>query len=186
MGQSSSTPSISEVDHKNSPANPVEIILVRHGTSCANLRRDAVGIKLTMGRSWHYVPDPELTQSGIENAIKFGKHLQKKVNNPIVCASMLLRAQMTAYLMMDPAMVYVLPYISEEGNSDDNIPQNLATQRKKLTRNPVYKGLERDTTYIDGNEFKDPHIPNWGNFFDFLKTKYHKLYKKSNTPQTAS
>jgi len=179
MGHPFTLPSNRLLDLDDSKLKSVKIILVRHGTSCANLRRDAVGVKVTMGRSWHYVPDPELTQSGIENAITFGEQLQDKAKDSIVCASMLLRAQMTAYLMMKPQMVHVLPYISEEGNSDDNKPQDLATQQKKLKRNPYYDDIQRNTTYIDGREFKDPSTPNWGNFFEFLKEKYSELSKNS-------
>ncbi len=77
--------------------NTVDIILVRHGISCANLRKEA------KGRPWHtFVPDPELTYEGTRQAQIRGYFLRKKLEEypmPIVGASVLLRAQMTAYLM---------------------------------------------------------------------------------------
>lgn len=116
-----------------------DVIFVRHGISCANLRKE-VNPHSFPWKDHYNLPDPSLTPNGIAVAIKRGKALRKKLHTdfpgqaPIVCASTLMRAQLTAYLMMYPKIVHVIPYISEVGfrQTPDNTPYSYEEQEEIL------------------------------------------------------
>ena len=105
-------------------SNPdqLTVIWVRHGLSCQNIRS-----KLEVLRK----KDPELCKTGILHAIETGETLRTKLRaerrDPIVGASVLMRAQQTAYLMLgnslnDDNKIHILPYISENAIGQDNVP----------------------------------------------------------------
>jgi len=115
------------------------IIFVRHGVSCANVRKKILN-------DYASILDPALTAAGILKAKTFGAHFKEELFNtilkpqaagenpqtPIVCASVLLRAQQTACFMLNPDKndeikhrspiiteanpLRILPYISEFSN----------------------------------------------------------------------
>lgn len=161
--------------------NTVDIILVRHGISCANLRKEA------KGRPWHtFVPDPELTYEGTRQAQIRGYFLRKKLEEeyptmPIVGASVLLRAQMTAYLMMYPPIVHMIPYVSETGFGSDNKP-DFTTQQKKRDRNPLYinMNVKQAEPWPE-----DATTPNWDKFRNFIKNNYNQLQENEQKRSTA-
>lgn len=131
--------------------NSYSLILVRHGISCANLKK-------ALGQQFLTYTDPELTRVGKTKAINRGRLLrdyleENNLTDPIVGASVLMRAQQTAFLMMSPDYrteeylpeLYVVPYVSEVGSSwfyprEDNRP--LLDQVEKI------KVLRRLTPYL--------------------------------------
>ena len=158
--------------NSNGNTHTVDIILVRHGISCANLRKKAMGLL-----SHTFVSDPELTQEGTHQAQIRGYFLRKKIEEdypmmqPIVGASVLLRAQMTAYLMMYPPVVHMIPYVSETGFGRDNKP-DFITQGKKIKRNSLYRNMN-----VKEMEPwpEDATTPNWDKFRNFIKSNYNQL-----------
>jgi broad specificity phosphatase PhoE len=153
-----------------------DVVFVRHAISCANLRKEVN----PHGFPWkdHYkLPDPSLTPNGIAVAIKRGKALREKLNTdfpgqaPIVCASTLMRAQLTAYLMMYPKIVHVIPYISELGfpQTPDNTPYSYEEQREILKG----VGITRKTNI---NKNYTTIKPNSDYFSTFLGGMIDNLY----------
>jgi broad specificity phosphatase PhoE len=160
------------------PKSVTVIIFIRHGTSCANVRN----------KKGHYdfirILDPGLTRKGIYDARKQGKKLRGKlISNygtitPIVYTSVLLRTQMTGYLMMNHDLketykVHILAYISEDGNvlQEDNTPRNFIDQQKMLDKlQPTFVNMEREgyTTYKEPAD-ADKLKPNFPMFIEELK-----------------
>lgn len=128
-----------------------KLILVRHGISCANLKKARGDLFASS-----YM-DPELTRLGQIKAKNRGDAFRDALKRrgmayPIVMASMLMRAQQTAFLMMDmpmteiviqnllsnwpitaPPKIYIAPYVSELGSrfwfkTADNIPYRPSEQ----------------------------------------------------------
>ena len=157
------------------------IIFIRHGTSCANLRRE----RIPPYRKTHTdILDPGLTRKGIYDAREQGKKLRGKlISNygtitPIVYTSVLLRTQMTGYLMMNPHLkesydVYILAYISESGllKTNDNTPRNFDDQHKMLDKlNPTFVKMNRKGyTGYKKPEDADKLEPNFPMFIEKLK-----------------
>lgn len=155
------------------------IIFIRHGTSCANLRKESIpGYRYTHTD----ILDAGLTRKGMDDARKQGIKLRGKlISNygyiePIVCASVLLRTQMTGYLMMNPNLentydIRILAYISEAGSTDDNKPRNFEQQKKMLDKlNPTFIKMNR----IGYTDYKKPQDadklkPNFPMFIKELK-----------------
>ena len=167
----------------NADLNPNDvtvIIFVRHGTSCANVRKETRAIYRVLDR--FYILDPGLTRKGIYDARKNGMKLRGKlISNygkitPIVYASVLLRTQMTGYLMMNPDLtkgykVHILPYISETGAGDDNKPRNFDDQTKMLEElKPVFENIVRvGYTGYKGDKQPDKLKPDFPMFIEELK-----------------
>lgn len=131
-------------------ANPitVNIIFTRHGYSCANAQRNAVGYKTHV-----FVKDPQLHPIGIQEATALGRLLAER-NIPIhaFCCSQLFRTMQTAhyiktayertkdsmYHLNEPLFppIAILPGINELGSiTSDNTPHTYETYRfdmKKL------------------------------------------------------
>jgi broad specificity phosphatase PhoE len=184
---------------RNAPAFPnpdqLTVIWVRHGFSCQNLqstKKTAVVRKL----------DPELCKSGILHAIHAGTALQTKLRaegrTPIVGASVLMRAQQTAYLMLGNSLnndnkIHILPYISEsgprlnmggrEGLGYDNIPLPLTRQREFYTlyMPGILNILDRENLYLDNkSDYKSDYslkdkTPNLAEFKKFLASNFNKF-----------
>lgn len=125
-----------------------KLILVRHGVSCANLKK-ARGDSFSSS----YM-DPELTRLGQIKAENRGVAFREELSArgmayPIVMASMLMRAQQTAFLMMDTSQIYIAPYISEIGSkfwfkSTENIPYKPSEQVRIMD-------LEGKTPFLTAN-----------------------------------
>jgi broad specificity phosphatase PhoE len=130
-------------------ANPitVNVIFTRHGYSCANAQRNAVGYKTHV-----FVKDPEWHPIGIHEATALGRLLAER-NIPIhaFCCSQLFRTMQTAhyiktayertkdlYHLNEPLFppIAILPGINELGSiTSDNTPHTYDTYQfdmKKL------------------------------------------------------
>lgn len=181
MGGDSSKLAIENYDSSLDPNKVTAVIFVRHGTSCANVRK-----KQNPYRFDHTnILDPGLTRKGIHDARDKGVKLRGKlIRNygkitPMVCASVLLRTQMTGYLMMNPNLnnpysITILPYISEVTNrfQDDNKPRNFDKQQEILTELGLteFNNMKREgyTTY-KGDDQPDKLKPNLIEFTKELK-----------------
>ena len=179
----------------------IDIIFVRHGISCANVRKL---VDPRIYKTQHFsLKDPSLTPNGINDAIEKGKRLYAQLNTdfgkqiPIVCASTLLRAQLTAYLMMQPQseqpkngmkrtlsqkimdptipqVINVIPYISETGliRTADNIPRTYDAQKELLDDTPIIRRSFVPGTYQDNK-------PDIEKFCDFLEFNIDTLVQKN-------
>jgi broad specificity phosphatase PhoE len=179
MGLGKSKLAIEDYDPKLDPKDVTAVIFVRHGTSCANLRKESI----PKYRFTHTdILDPGLTRKGQDDAQKNGMKLRGKlISNygdiaPMVCASVLLRTQMTAYLMMNPNLnntyeIHILPYISEVGNTDDNKPRNFAQQQEMLNKlAPTFDNMKREGyKEYKGDNQSDKLKPNPAEFTKELK-----------------
>lgn len=167
------------------------MFITRHGVSCAN-----VTSKLATERGWNVFGrlshdaamylrrDPELTAFGRVKAQRMGRHmkrlLEKEVGDrPIVVgASRLLRAQQTAYYMLQPNEVVIVPYISEVGPSGDNYPVSPSEQATILRTQtcgwPDFSA-QRNFSYFDAAP--DAGTPHPGNFINWLQETYSHLVR---------
>ena len=111
----------------------IRVIFGRHGTSCANVMKATSSISAINLRRRYY-SDPELSHSGREQVEHLRPLFLKKLSGeePIVCASGLLRAQQTAYGLTHTDTIYVVPHICEIGVGDDNVPLSKAKQETIL------------------------------------------------------
>jgi broad specificity phosphatase PhoE len=174
----------------STPANTFVIFTVRHGTSCANvLKEEGKWFKQTR---FH---DPGLTRNGIIHAIQRGKLFREKLateyGSPSVYASVLLRAQMTAYLMMNPDRekpftIGIRPYLSEEGAGEfariDNEPLDFNAQKKILDRINECKHIKRiGYTSYTGDQQSDKIKPNINLFKKELQKLCHAIKKKGSS-----
>jgi len=182
-------------DADRKPENVTVIIFIRHGTSCANLRKKT-SAKLKFYDRFNIL-DPGLTRKGIYDARKHGVTFREQlIRNygmiiPTVYASVLLRTQMTAYLMMNPDLnkpytINILAYISEEGNrlQDDNKPRNFEDQTKMLKKlDPIFNEIKREGyTQYKEKDHPDKLKPNFPMFIEELKV----LCKKNEEKQLTS
>lgn len=113
----------------------LELILVRHGLSCANTwKKRFRGIHLLYS-------DPELTEHGIqlceERRPVLREHLDHYFPNHSykVAASSLMRTQQTAYHMLlkhTPLQMNIVPHIAEMGFTPNNAPAPIAVQHERL------------------------------------------------------
>ena len=120
-----------------------EILFVRHALSCANVWQKKGILKAHLRYQ-----DPEITTEGIRKSIEIGQKILYPFKTPqrepfTIGASVMLRAQQTAYLMFAKRMnkpLFVLPYIGEGFTTLDNMPAFLETQRKRYQANKAYQG----------------------------------------------
>jgi len=131
-------------------AKSFQLYLVRHGISCANLARahsDEAADRYT---------DPELTQEGRRRAKLLQAPLLNAIQKPFVTgASILLRTQQTAHLLLSPPTLYIVPHISEFGRHSQE-----ATALPPALQVPILEAAgdlplpaKRDYTYIE------PQVP---------------------------
>lgn len=195
MGAEKSKLAIEEYDPTLDPKDVTAVIFVRHGTSCANVRKK----RNPAYRFDHTdILDPGLTRKGMYDARDKGIKLREKlVRNygkipPMVCASVLLRTQMTAYMMMNPNLekeyiITILPYISEVGNrfQDDNKPRSFDKQQEMLTELGLteFSEMKREGyTQYKGDDQPEKLKPNLIKFTKELK----ELCDKNKTKQIES
>ena len=180
-----STPTASGVvGAGNGEGTSFKLIFVRHGVSCANLKK-------ALGQQFLTYTDPELTRMGEIKAknrgLFFREYLENRgIVNPIVGASLLTRAQQTAFLMMSPDYndgqylnsLYVVPYVSEVGSSwfyprEDNKPlkrdDKIALVRSKT---PALLSVLR---YVPMPYPDDAQTPSPAKFIQWLGTNYQAL-----------
>lgn len=113
----------------------LELIMVRHGLSCANVWKKRLrGVHLLYS-------DPELTEYGIELSEERGPLLQKHIAHYFpnhsykVGTSSMIRTQQTAYHMLlkdTDQQMNILPHIAEEGLMTNNHPLPAEVQRYRM------------------------------------------------------
>ena len=128
----------------------MKLYLIRHGVSCTNLLRIVQGSdSLDANR---YI-DPELTEEGRQTAKRLRPFLLKRLKGKyVVGASKLMRAQQTAYLLLKPSKLLIVPHISElmrESLECTPLPPDL--QARTLMERTGDRGLPaiRDYTYFE-------------------------------------
>lgn len=177
----------------------IDLMFVRHGFSCANARKKKKpGYGLGIGADFYDIPDPSLTPNGIEVAIKRGKEFCRKVNMsfpgqiPIICSSTLLRAQLTAYLMMQPELkkpsqimetppiINIIPYVSETGfvKTADNTPRSFEAQETLVKDIPIDRRSYVTRPYTQ-NEPYEENEPDFNKFRIFLKDSIGTLIQQN-------
>lgn len=155
------------------------LILVRHGISCANLMKETSIIPFL-----HKVyTDPELTIEGQKHAIEFGKDFRQSLEDdglvPVVGASVLMRAQQTADLLFNPEKIFIVPHVAEMESTLDNIP------RDKYKQKEIYKQTcmpetpdKRDYSYY--KNYKDGPRSNIASFKKWLRLEFENLINEPN------
>jgi broad specificity phosphatase PhoE len=127
----------------------MKLYLIRHGVSCTNLLR-AQGRTLEADQ---YI-DPELTQEGRRTAELLRPLLLKKLKKPyIVGASILLRAQQTAHLLLKPEQILIVPHISELMRTSLECTAMMPDLQARTLEQTGDNTLVRDFTYME------PEVP---------------------------
>jgi broad specificity phosphatase PhoE len=140
-----------------------KLYMIRHGISCANLARAnsaAIANRYT---------DPELTQEGRRRAKLLQAPLLNAIQKPfVVGASILLRTQQTAHLLLSPPTLYIVPHISEFGRHSQEataLPPALQVPILEADRDDIY----RDFTYMEPPQTEHQQID------AFLKWLYKNI-----------
>ena len=155
------------------PPPQFDLILVRHGISCGNLAKKK-GQRLLQ----YSYTDPELTTWGREKAKVLGPYLKEELKRDVVVGSSnLLRAQQTAFLMLKPEEVLIVPYISEKGMGEDNRAFSKQGQKTILEQYTCgdMEGARMNWTYFD--EAPKASTPSSAKFLEWLKREYRTLVK---------
>jgi broad specificity phosphatase PhoE len=155
------------------PPPQFDLILVRHGISCGNLAK-----KKGQTLFQHAYTDPELTTWGREKAKVLGPYLKEELKRDVVVGSSnLLRAQQTAFLMLKPEEVLIVPYISEKGMGEDNRAFSKQGQKTILEQYTCgdMEGARMNWTYFD--EAPKASTPSSAKFLEWLKREYRTLVK---------
>jgi len=131
----------------------MKLYLIRHGVSCTNILRAVQGQdSLDADR---YI-DPELTEEGRQLAKRLRPSLLKKLKGDyVIGASKLLRAQQTAYLLLKPSKLLIIPHISElMRDSLECQSMTKELQARTFIERTGDKGLPaiRDYTYFEENK----------------------------------
>lgn len=123
-----------------------KVYMFRHGVSCSNLAR-----RLNNDLEANLYTDPELTEGGISMAKHLKPYALKQIRKPFVTGvSNLLRTHQTAYHLLNPKKMYIIPYINEFGeNYQENheLPRQLQEELLKMIDRPIIK--LRDYSYYD-------------------------------------
>ena len=97
----------------------IKLYWIRHGYSCANLVRDAIGYTDlfhdgTLFPHSKYAPDAQLTNYGIKYIMEVREQNKELINNiDIVLTSELRRAIETALILFKDKKIYPVPYVNE-------------------------------------------------------------------------
>jgi broad specificity phosphatase PhoE len=144
-----------------------KLYLVRHGISCANLAR-----AYSTAAANRYT-DPELTREGRRRATLLKPLLLKAIQKPFVAgASILLRTQQTAQLLLDPPTLHIVPHISEFGRHiQESTALPPAIQASLLDVTDPTLSAKRDYTYME------PPVPEHQQLDAFLQW-LHKNIKE--------
>jgi hypothetical protein len=141
-----------------------EIIFVRHAESCANVWKDQ-----TLIGHIRY-SDPEITKRGTSLSVarypKLKEAIKKYLPSYTVGASALMRAQQSAYYMLAKHVrkpINVIPHVSEQGITTDNIPFEKSKQVAMLEKmdpkvvSALNKGKDarNEQTTLTKSNFKD-------------------------------
>jgi broad specificity phosphatase PhoE len=144
----------------------MKLYLIRHGVSCTNLLRAVQGPE---SLDAEFYIDPELTEEGRRTAMKLRKKILKRIEGPfVVGASKLLRAQQTAFHLLRPSKLYIVPHISElQRESLECTPRHRDCQARLL----IERTGDRDLPAIrDYSFFEDDTVqPEENQVNTFLK-----------------
>ena len=123
-----------------------KVYMFRHGVSCSNLAR-----RLNNELEANLYTDPELAEGGISMAKQLRPYALKQIQKPFVTGvSQLLRTHQTAYHLLNPKKMYIIPYISELGEDyqeNHDLPRQLQEELLKTIDRPIIK--LRDYSYYD-------------------------------------
>lgn len=144
----------------------LELILVRHGLSCANTWKKRLrGIHLLYS-------DPELTEYGTNLCEERGPVLREFINQYFpnhsykVGTSTMIRTQQTAYHMLlkgTEQHMNILPHIAETGITTNNYPLPAELQRKRMgpsVSNHIGEDRRGNTDYF--------HKSDWSKFLNWV------------------
>lgn len=144
-----------------------EIIFVRHGESCANVWQE----RTVVGQLKY--SDPELTKRGVSRSDAKYPMLKQVIDKYFpsysIGASSLLRAQQTAYHMLAKHVkkpINVIPHLSEEGLTLNNIP--LSKQKQETLLESIDPGMI-DNLKEGKDGRKSQNVLNKASYSSFLK-----------------
>jgi len=140
----------------------MKLYLIRHGISCANLLRAQ---QQTLAAN-QYV-DPELTEEGRAQAIRLGPALKRKLKRPyVVGASVMLRAQQTAYHLLHPSKLYIVPHIRELWRTSLECTALSKQDQERVLREQTGDGA---IPPIRDYSYSEPDVPEPQQITEFLK-----------------
>ena len=129
---------------------PVNIYYVRHAYSCSNIMK----YQLDKKYGHHMIPDPLITQIGLENSQRLAGTLNLPHIDMLICST-LMRTMETAHHMfprINP--IYVYPYIAEIGRSPSNTPLTSLTDPQGIDH---FKDFIRFLKYE--KKYQDRYLP---------------------------
>ena len=161
------------------PKVTLRVIFGRHGISCANVMKKT-GWAMNPRRKFYQ--DPELSHGGRQQLTRLGKLFQAKIEplDPVIGASVMIRAQQTANGMTDANKIYVIPHISEVGIGLDNTPFPPKKQEEILRSTCEEELIHRlDRRYITT---PDHAIPSFKKFKTWFGANWFKLSSDTTRP----
>lgn len=148
----------------------VKILFIRHGFSCANMKKYLGGYfgKFKQG----FTRDPVLTAKGVNDAERVSKEFAK-FQPDIVMSSMLTRAIETALYLFPNKTVYVAPFIREKGNIFDssNRPSDPDIAKKKIAKNYQFVHATKKVPYVNVD-------------YSFVTGSKKQILRKRNDPES--
>lgn len=150
----------------------LEIYLIRHSLSCANLVNSYCKSKLKQKMKAVKCPDPLLSDwpffkaNGAERTklTELRKTLYD-LNSDIVLSSTLIRAMETAHALFPNRRVYVVPFMKEQEVGTDNVPLSIKEQQKILYEE--YKDIDWiDYKYIQNESETNRNLSNYEKFIN--------------------
>jgi broad specificity phosphatase PhoE len=155
----------------------IRVVFGRHGISCANVREKTGSFKYHI---WY--PDPELSYEGRRHLHRLGPLFRTKLEseNPVVCASGLIRAQQTAYGMTHADKIFVVPHICETGSltkalgtpdTADNIPLSPPEQEAVLRETCEMNLISR----LDRTHYIPTNVSNFETFKQWFAQHWSAL-----------
>jgi broad specificity phosphatase PhoE len=158
----------------------LDLIFIRHAQSCGNIWKSKSKLKQITYR------DPEITEAGIKTSKHLSGILQRKIREAwlgqpySVCSSQMIRAQETAYYMID-GPIHIIPHIAEDGITLDNYSLSKDTQRKIIEgRNPkILAALDKGIDSREKQTMKEKS--NWDAFIKWAEKNPGSFAKGSDS-----
>jgi len=157
---------------KTTKTYKVQLLVTRHGLSCANIAQKWVG-NWDVGRG--FIHDTLLSGAGESGSIEAARDVKRFLEShsltvDAVLSSVLARAMQTAIYMFpehaDSAPVHVMPYIREIGRGLSNAPKSQAEQPAHLQSALGGKPLDLDYKWVNEFGFEQG---SWEEFLHFLE-----------------
>eukprot|EP00928_Gymnodinium_smaydae_P079906 TRINITY_DN63737_c0_g1_i1.p1 TRINITY_DN63737_c0_g1~~TRINITY_DN63737_c0_g1_i1.p1 ORF type:complete len:341 (+),score=21.33 TRINITY_DN63737_c0_g1_i1:81-1103(+) len=166
-----STPN-NQTEDAEDPDVGVDFLFTRHGMSCANAVQKYSRSRVDRWIGFSKLKDPRLTSCGSYLSTQAGEALQERgaVVDLVVTSSM-RRAILTAAYQYPGATIIPIPYISEKGNTPDNIPISVPKQQGSL-ENDVLQRI--DWKWMEDNRFngKARSMPSYKDFLEFMAEEF--------------